>query len=149
MKLLSHKKAHLNYEILEKMEAGIELSGFEVKTLRAKHGSLNGSYITIGNKEAFLVNAYIPPYQPANAPDDHDPYRPRKLLLSKKEIDLLIGKEKEKSLTVIPLSLYTKGKLIKAEIAVARGKKKKDKREDIKKKDVQRDINRELKARLK
>ncbi|MGM0482623.1 MAG: SsrA-binding protein SmpB [Patescibacteria group bacterium] len=147
MKLLNYKKAHLNYETMETFEAGIKLSGFEVKSLRAKHGSLDGSYITLPEGEAFLVNAYIPPFQPANTPDDYDPYRPRKLLLSKDELALLFTKEREKSLTVIPLSLYSKGRFIKAEIAIARGKKKKDKREDIKKKDTERDIQQELKAR--
>ncbi len=149
MRLLNNKKARLNYEILDKLEAGISLFGFEVKSVRLKHGSLDGSYISFFGKEAFLLNAYIPPYQPANTPTDYDPYRPRKLLLSKKELSILITKEKERSLTIIPLSFYSKGRFIKAEIAIARGKKKKDKREDIKKKDTERDIRREFKARLK
>ncbi len=149
MKLLNYKKARLNYEVLEKLETGIKLFGFEVKSIRAKHGSLDGSYISFFGKEAFLLNAYIPPYQPANTPSNYDPYRARKLLLSKKELEFLITKEKESSLTVIPLSLYSKGRFIKVEIAVARGKKKKDKREDIKKRDIERDIRQEFKARLK
>ncbi len=149
MKLLNNKKAHLNYEIIEKLEAGIKLFGFEVKSLRNKHGSLNGSYITTKKGELFLINSYIPPYQPTNTPTEYDPYRPRKLLLSKKELLSIASKKEEKRLTLIPLSLYSKGRFIKTEIALARGKKKKDKREDIKKKDTERDINRELKAKLK
>lgn len=149
MKLLNYKKARLNYEILETFEAGIKLAGYEVKSVRAKHGSLDGSYITLSEGEAFLVNAYIPPYQPANAPKEYDPYQARKLLLSKNELAELAVKEKEKSLTVIPLSLYSKGRFIKTEIAVARGKKKRDKREDIKKKDTERDLQRELKVRYR
>ena len=149
MGLLKNKKAYLNYEIQEKVEAGIKLFGFEVKSLRAKHGSLDGSYITAKGREFFLINAYIPPYQPSNSPPEYDPYRQRKLLLSKKDIQFLISKKEEKTLTIIPLSLYSKGRLIKAEIALAKGKKKKDKREDIKKKDTERDIKREFKERLK
>ena len=149
MRLLNYKKARLNYEILEKIESGIKLFGFEVKSIRAKHGSLDGAYVSFFGKEAFLVNAYIPPYQPANTPSDHDPYRPRKLLLSKKEIASLMEKEKEKTLTVIPLSLYSKGRFIKVELAIARGKKKRDKREDIKKRDTERYLRQEFKARLK
>ena len=149
MKFLIHKKARLNYEIKEIFEAGIKLFGFEVKTIRKKHGSLDGSYVIFVAREAFLVNAYIPPYQPSNTPADYNPYRARKLLFSKKELSLLAEKEKERSLTVIPLSLYSKGRFIKVEIATARGKKKKDKREDIKKRDTERDIAQEFKARLR
>lgn len=149
MGLLNNKKANLNYEVMGKMEAGIKLFGFEVKSLRARHGSLDGSYVTTEKNGAFLVNAYIPPYQPTNTPMDYDPYRQRKLLISKKDLLFLISKKEEKALTVIPLSLYSKGRFIKAEIALARGKKKKDKREDIKKKDTERDIKRDFKARLK
>ncbi len=149
MRFLYYKKAHLNYEVEETLEAGIELKGFEIRTLREKHGSLDGAYITIENNEAFLVNAYIPPYQPANTPDEYDPYRARRLLITKNEIAKLATKEKERSLTVIPLSLYSKGTLIKAEIAIVRGKKKHDKREMIKKRDVERDIEHEFKKRLR
>ena len=149
MKLLNYKKARLNYEVLERFEAGVKLFGFEVKSLRRKHGSLDGSYVSFIGKEGFLINAYIPPYQQANTPTDYDPYRARKLLLSQKEIEYLLEKEREKTLTVIPLSLYSKGRFIKVEIATAKGKKKKDKREDIKKRDTERDIQQEFKARLK
>ncbi len=148
MVLLKNKKAKFEYEILDKYEAGIKLSGFEVRSLREKKGSLNGSFVTVRGNEAFLTNAYIPPFQPQNTPEDYDPYRARKLLLSKKEISELIGKEKQKTLTIVPISVYTKGDLIKLEIAVSRGKKKFDKRENIKKRDTERDVRREFKARL-
>jgi len=143
--LIANKKFHLNFETTETLEAGVELHGFEVKSLREKMGSLEGAYVKIRDGEAWLVNAYIPAYQPANAPDDYDPYRARKLLLSKKELSHLVGYEHEKRLTIVPKSLYNANGKIKAEITVAKGKKKADKREDIKKKDIQRDIDREMK----
>ena len=149
MSLIRNKKATFNYEVLEKYEAGLSLRGFEVKAIRAGQGSLFGSFVKIKNHEAFLTGAYIPPYQPANTPDDYDPYRDRKLLLSKKELQTLIGKQKEKGLTLIPISLYNKSRYIKLEMALARGKKKQDKREDIKRRDVEREIKREFKERLK
>lgn len=147
MALIQNKKATFNFEILEKIEAGIALRGFEVKSIKTGQGSLLGSYVIVRGNEAFLVEANIPPYQPANAPDSYDPERLRKLLLHKKEIDTLLGAEKQKGLTIIPLSMYNKGGKIKVEIGIARGKKKHDKRETIKKRDVDRDIARELKDR--
>lgn len=147
MALVQNKKFHLNFEPLETYEAGIELRGFEVKALREKLGSLEGAFVIIRGVEAFLVNAYIPSYQPANTPAEYDPYRPRRLLMSKKEIGELAGWEQQKRLTIVPISLYNKGRCIKLELAVARGKRKPDKREDIKKRDVKRDIERELKDR--
>ena len=146
MALIKNKKAYFNYEILEKFEAGIKLLGFEVKSIKQGHGSLRGAYAIIKESEIFLVNAYIPPYQPANAPKDHDPYRERRLLLNKKEIARLVGFEKQKGLTIVPLSMYNKRGKIKVEIAVARGKKKHDKREVIKKRDMEREIGRKLKG---
>ena len=143
--LIHNKKVHFDYEILEEFEAGIELLGFEVKSLRAKRGSLEGAHVTIRGGEAFLINAEIPPYQPSNTPKDYDPKRRRKLLLTKKEISLLAGKEAQKGLTLVPISLYTKGRHIKLSFGIARGKKKYDKRETIKKRDTERDVARELK----
>lgn len=143
--LIKNKKIRLNYEILEQIEAGIELLGFEVKSLREKHGSLEGSHISIRGNEAYLLSAHIPPYQPSNTPESYDPTRARRLLIHKREIKKLIGMEKQKGLTVVPLSVYTKGRNIKVEIAIVRGKKKYDKREIIKKRDTERDIERELK----
>lgn len=143
--LIQNRKAHFNYEILERIEAGIELLGFEVKSLKGGQGSLEGAHIIMRGNEAFVINMQIPPYQPANTPKDYDPIRNRKLLLTKKEIIDLGKKEGQKWLTIIPLSVYNKGKKVKLEIAVVRGKKKYDKRETIKKRDTEREIERDLK----
>ncbi len=145
MPLIQNRKAYFNYEILEKIEAGIELLGFEVKSLKKGQGSLEGSHITVRGKEVFVINMQIPPYQPANTPKDYDPSRNRRLLLTKKEIDYLAGTEGQKRLTIVPLSAYNEGRRIKLEIAIVRGKKKYDKREVIKKRDMEREIRRSLK----
>jgi len=146
--LVHNKKASFDYEIVDKFEAGIELLGLEVKSLKKKQGSLLGAYVIVRGNEAFLINANIPPYQPSNTPDSYDPYRNRKLLLTKKELANLIGLEKQKGLTIVPISIYTKGRKIKLELGIARGKKKYDKRESIKKRDADRDIRRTLICRL-
>ena len=145
MPLIQNKKAYFNYEILEKIEAGIELLGFEVKSLKKGQGSLEGSHITVRGGEVFVINMQIPPYQPANTPKDYDPIRNRRLLLTKKEISDLAGAEGQKGLTIIPISVYNKGSKLKLEIAIVRGKKKYDKRETIKKRDTEREIRRDLK----
>lgn len=142
MPLIQNKKAHFNYEIIEKMEAGIELLGFEVKSLKKGQGSLEGSHVTVRGQEVYVINMNIPPYQPANTPNDYDPTRNRRLLLTKKEIARLSGEENQKGLTIVPLSVYNKGRKLKLEIAIVRGKKKYDKRESIKKRDVEREIKR-------
>lgn len=143
--LVHNKKATFNYEILEKFDAGIELTGTEVKSLRNKRGSLEGSHILIRGMEAFLVGANIEAYQMANAPKNYDTRQNRRLLLTKKEISMLSVKEKQKGLTIVPISLYTKGRYVKLSFGLGRGKKKYDKREDIKKKDVKRDVDRDIK----
>lgn len=143
--LLSNKKITFDYEILEKYEAGIELLGLEVKSLKGSKGSLIGSHITIRGNEAFVIGMHIPPYQEANTPGEYDPYRVRKLLLTKKEIETLGEKEGQKGLTIVPISVYNKGRKLKVVIAVVRGKKKYDKRESIKKRDTEREIKRSLK----
>ena len=143
--LIQNKKAHFNYELLEEFEAGISLFGYEVKALRNHHGSLEGSHVIVRGDEAFLVGATIPPYQPANTPETYDPARNRKLLLSKKEIGQLSGLERQKGLTIVPISVYNKGKNLKMRLAVARGKKKYDKRETIRKRESKRSIERTLK----
>ena len=145
MTLIDNPKATYDYEILDRLEAGIELFGFEVKSLRGKHGSLKGAHVVANGSETFLLNATIPPYQAKNAPAGYDPTRTRRLLLSKKEAAKLTGTIKEKGLTIIPLSLYNKGRFIKVSIAVARGKKKYDKRDTIKKREADREIHRTLK----
>jgi len=142
--LVYNKKARFDYEILDTFEAGIELHGFEVKALKKKYGSFEGAHIVIRGGEAFLVGANIPPYQPANTPKDYDPERTRRLLLTKKELAELAGRENKKGLTIVPISVYSKHNKIKLEIGVARGKKKYDKRETIKKRDTEREVQREL-----
>ena len=145
--LATNKKAYFDYEILEKFEAGIALIGQEVKSIRAGRTSLKGAYVVIKDQEVFLIGCHIPAYQPKNAPSDYNPERSRKLLLKKVEIKGLIGKTRAKGLTLVPLSVYTKSRNIKIEIALAKGKKKADKRETIKKREVDREIRRVLRAR--
>lgn len=147
--LAENNKAVFDYETLETYEAGMVLYGFEVKSIRAGHVSLKGSYVVIKNNEAFLINALISPYQQANTPESYDPQRSRKLLLKKPEIMSLIGKSKIKGLTLIPLRIYTKKSTLKLEFAVAKGKKKIDKREIIKRRDTERDVERETKTRFR
>lgn len=143
---IDNRKAHFNYEIEEKFEAGIELLGHEVKSLKNGSASLSGSYCSIRGGEIFLVGMHITPYQPMNN-IGHNPDRERKLLLSKKEIKHLADADNTKGLTIIPISLYSKGRRIKVEIAIARGKKIHDKRETIKKRETDREIRREYKDR--
>lgn len=142
-----NRKARFNYEILEKYETGIELLGTEVKSVRGGQMSLEGAFVIVRGGEAFLINANVPPYQVKNAPKDYDPLRNRKLLLTKKEIAELAGSEKNKSLTIVPLSVYNKGRKIKVSIASVKGKKKFDKRETLKKRDTDRELRREYKGR--
>lgn len=142
-----NRKARFNYEFLEKYETGIELLGTEVKSVRGGQMSLEGAFVIIRGGEAFLINANIPPFQVKNAPKDYDTLRNRKLLLTKKEIAELAGSEKNKSLTIVPISVYNKNRKIKVEIALVKGKKKFDKRETLKKRDTDREIRREIKER--
>jgi len=146
--LAKNKKLKFNYEILETFEAGIELFGFEVKSIRKK-GSVNlaGTYILIQKNEVFWVGARIKPYQPNNIYIDYNETRNKRLLLKRKEINYLIGKSKEKGLTLMPVMLYTKRGFIKMELALVRGKKTHDKRESIKKREINRRLKRELKSR--
>jgi SsrA-binding protein len=143
--LIQNKKAGFNYELLEKLEAGIELLGFEVKSLRKHQGSLDGSYVLLRGGEAFLVGATIPPFQPGNTPEGYDQRRERRLLLTKKEIVRLSKAADTQGLTIVPISVYNSKRKIKVEIALARGKKKYDKRETLKKRESDRDIQRTLK----
>jgi SsrA-binding protein len=151
MKIIAkNKKAYFDYEILETFEAGIKLIGQEVKSIKTGKISLKGSYVTLkrkGNKEVpevFLIGCTVPPYQPNNISFDYDPNKSRKLLLNKSEIKNLIGKSKQKGLTIIPLRVYTRKGKIKLEIAVAKGKRKIDKREKIKKREIDKRIKRNL-----
>ncbi|PIR89720.1 SsrA-binding protein [bacterium (Candidatus Gribaldobacteria) CG_4_10_14_0_2_um_filter_33_15] len=140
MKPIINKKAYFNYEILETFQAGIVLIGQEVKSIKNGRISLAGSYIILKEEEFFLIGANVPPYQPKNAPRDYDPKRFRKLLLKKSEIKYLIGKSRQMGLTLIPLKVYTKQQKIKLEFGLAKGKKKVDKREKIKKREIEREI---------
>lgn len=145
MSLIEHKKAKFDYEILEEFEAGLELLGGEVKSLRGKQGKLEGAHVIIRGGEAYLVGAHIPPYQPGNTKEAYDPARTRKLLLTKKEIMALSKYEGEKGLTIVPIRVYNKGRHLKLLIGVARGKKKYDKRAFLKERDTKREMQRSLK----
>lgn len=147
MELLSeNRKARFDYEILETFEAGISLTGQEVKSIKSGRANLTGSFVVIKPNSASLLNAQIPPYQPKNIASDYDPLRTRQLLLKKDELRYLLGKSKEGGLTVIPLSIYTKARRIKTEIALARHKKAHDKRETIRKRETDREMRRVLKT---
>ena len=134
----TNSKAGFDYEILETVESGIVLEGHEVKTIKTGKASIKGSYVKIINNEPFLIGATIAPYQPANTPKNYDPQRSRKLLLSKKEISKFISLSQSQGLTLVPLKFYDKKGKIKLLVGIAKGKKKYDKRETIKKKDVAR-----------
>ena len=134
----NNPKAGFDYEILETIEAGIVLKGYEVKSIKTGKVSIRGSYVKIIDNIPYLIGATISPYQIANTPADYDPQASRKLLLSKKQIATLIGTSKSHGLTLIPLKFYDKKGLVKLLIGIAKGKKKYDKREALKKKDVAR-----------
>jgi len=138
--VIENKGVYRKYEVLEKFEAGISLIGQEVKSIKSKKINLSGSYVIIRGEQAYLIGAKIPPYQPKNAPADYQPDRTRRLLLRKSEIRYLIGKAQQKNLTLIPLQVYTKRGIIKLEFGIAKGLKKIDKRELIKKKEIEQKI---------
>ncbi len=146
-KFAENRKAYFNYEILEKITAGIQLLGIEVKAVRAGRMTLDGAYAVIRGGEAFLIGSAIVSLQPKNTPKDYDERRNRKLLLTKKELEYLAGKEKQ-NLTIVALSVYNMGHKIKVELGLARGKKKTDKRESIKKRESDREIDRTLKSNI-
>jgi SsrA-binding protein len=147
MAILVNKKIRLNYEILETIEAGIKLLGNEVRTIRQGNGTLDGAHAIVRGNETFLIGMSLPAYQPANALKNYDKERAKKLLLTKKQIRYLSGFDKQKGLTIVPLSVYNKNNKLKVELGIVRGKKKVDKRKDIKRRDIERDIGRKLKAR--
>ncbi|MBU6415301.1 SsrA-binding protein SmpB [Patescibacteria group bacterium] len=142
----TNKRAYFDYEILETYEAGVELFGFEVKAIKTGYINLAGSYVVIKNNEAWLLNASVPPYQPANIRIAYNPLRTRKLLLHASELRELIGKSSQKGLTLVPLRVYAKKARIKIEIGLARNKKKQDKRETIKRREAEREIDRSIKS---
>ena len=145
-KFAENRKAYFNYEILEKITAGIELLGFEVKAIKAGRMSLDGSYAVIRGNEAFLIGSAVTSLQPKNTPKDYDERRNRKLLLTKKEIKKLAESENQNGLTIVALSVYNVGNKIKVELGLGKGKKKSDKRESIKKRESDREIRRTLKS---
>lgn len=138
-----NKKARFDYEIVEKLEAGIALVGSEVKSVRAGHVNLGDAFCFVDGDEIYLKNCRISAYDKATIlpPDE---LRSRKLLLHRREINRLIGKSREKSLTIVPLSMYFKGRRVKVEIALARGKRSYDKKQTIKDRDIGRDMQRQI-----
>jgi SsrA-binding protein len=143
---IDNRKAHFNYTIEDTYEAGIELQGHEVKAIKNGMGVLTSALCIIRGGEAYVVGMHISPYQPHNVSPGYDPDRTRRLLLSKKEIKKLSDKDGVKGLTLIPISLYSKGPYIKVSIAIARGKKVFNKEETIKKRDLDREMSREYKT---
>ena len=144
--IANNKKAYHDYFILDTYEAGIALAGTEVKSLRMDKCSIKESFVRIENGEVFIYGMHISPYEKGNI-FNKDPLRERKLLLHKAEINKLLGKMKEKGIAIVPLKVYFKGSLVKVEIGLARGKKLYDKRQDIAKKDQQREASRDFKIR--
>jgi SsrA-binding protein len=134
-KIAINKRAKFDYQILETFEAGLVLKGYEVKSIKTGRVSLKGAFVTIRGEELYLTNANIPLYQHAGLVNNYDPTTPRKLIMHKKEIKRLIGKARTEGLTLVPLSVYNKRRLIKLEFSLAKGKKQRDKREDIKKRE--------------
>lgn len=134
----TNPKANFDYEILETIEAGLVLKGYEVKSIKTGRCSIKGAYVKIINNQPVLIGATISPYQAANMPGDYDPRASRSLLLSKKQISTLVGLSNAQGLTLVPLKLYEKRGIIKLLIGIARGKKKYDKRETIKKREFER-----------
>ena len=134
----TNPRARHDYEILETLEAGLVLTGYEVKSIKKGQASIKGAYVRVHNGQLWLIGASIPPYQPGNIPADYAERADRKLLVSRRELAALVGLQQAHGVTLIPLRLYAKRGRVKLEIGVARGKKKYDKREAIKKKDVAR-----------
>lgn len=143
--LVENKKVRLEYDLVEEFEAGMELKGFEVKALRAGLGTLTGARVLIRGNEAYLVGASVSPYQPGNIPKTYDPERTRRLLLSRREIRELEGAESRKGLTLVPVMVYNRGHFLKLRFALARKKKKYDKRATLKERDERRGMERSLK----
>ncbi|UTI65875.1 SsrA-binding protein SmpB [Paraconexibacter antarcticus] len=139
----SNRQAAFRFEFMDRLECGIVLTGTEVKSIRTGTVQLKDGYALIRDGELFLHNVHIPPYGPASR-ENHDPERVRKLLANRKEIDKLVAETKEKGYTLVPLRVYFKGPRAKVEIALGKGKDRFDKRESIKKKDMQRDVQRQL-----
>lgn len=143
----TNRRARHKFQVLERMETGIELRGSEVKSLRDGKAQINEAYAVIDGGEVWLRGAHIPPYLPA-ADQNHDPDRPRKLLLHRREIERLIGKTAERGLTLVPIRIYFKGPRAKVELALAKGKEGRDRRREIADRDLRREVERDFKQRL-
>ena len=144
----TNRRARHKFELVEKMESGIVLQGSEVKSLRDGKASINEAYAVVNDGEVWLRGAHIPPYPPASD-QNHEPERARKLLLHRREIERLIGKTAERGLTLIPTRIYFKGPHAKVELALARGKEGRDRRRDIRDRDLRREVERDYKQRLR
>jgi SsrA-binding protein len=142
----TNRQASHRYNLLDRWEAGIQLTGTEVKSLRTGQATMKDAYAAVSDGEVWLHNMHIPPYSPASR-DNHEPERPRKLLLKRREIERIVHATKEKGLTVVPTRLYFKGPYAKAEIALARGKDLYDKRRSIKERDQKREMERAMSER--
>ena len=143
----TNRRARHKFQVLERMEAGIELQGSEVKSLREGKAQINEAYAVIDRGEVWLRGAHIPPYLPASE-QNHNPDRPRKLLLHRREIERLIGKTAERGLTLVPTRIYFKGPRAKVELALAKGKEGRDRRREIADRDTRREVERDFKQRL-
>ena len=144
----TNRRARHKFELLDRVECGIELVGSEVKSLREGKAQLGDAYAVIDRGEVWLRNAHIPPYPPA-AGQNHDPERPRRLLLHRYEIERLVGRSERRGLTLIPTRIYFKGPYAKVELALARGKEQRDRRHEIRDRDVQREVERDYRQRLR
>jgi SsrA-binding protein len=144
----NNKRAAFDFELLERFEAGLSLMGTEIKSIRAHQANLQRSYVQNRNGELWLIDAHISPYEHGNR-ENHEPTRPRKLLLHRREINKVIDEMAQKSLTVVPTKLYLKNGRAKVEIALARGKRKADKRSDLAKKDADRQMERALREKYR
>jgi SsrA-binding protein len=146
--VVTNRRARHKFEWVEKMEAGIVLTGSEVKALRGGQAQMTDAYAVVDGGEVWLRKLHIPPYEHAST-DSHAPERPRKLLLHRGEIERLIGKTAQKGLTLIPTRIYFKGPRAKVELALARGKEGRDRRRDLAERDVRREVEREFKGRMR
>jgi SsrA-binding protein len=144
----TNRRARHKFKLVEKLEAGIELRGSEVKSLRGGKAQMTDAYAVVDRGEVWLRNLHIPPYEPASR-ENHDPDRPRKLLLHRAEIERLLGKTAQKGLTLVPTRIYFKGSRAKVELALARGKEGRDRRRDIAERDMRREVEREFKRRMR
>jgi SsrA-binding protein len=146
--VVTNRRARHKFELVEKMEVGIVLRGSEVKALRGGKAQMTDAYAIVDGGEVWLRKLHIPPYEFATS-DAHDPERPRKLLLHRGEIERLIGKTAQKGLTLVPTRIYFKGPRAKVELALARGKEGRDRRQEIAERDVRREVEREFKGRMR